>query len=512
MRRRWGLQARMTVSYVLVTAVAVLVVQVATLGFVLPRALAGSGDLSLPVQLTARDYVTAAAGTIGRTGRLPTAADIQLGEPDLGLSPGQALIGDDGSVRIPLVTRPQTEAAPMSLALLLDRELRVVATSYPARFPVGTTVARPLPVVVIDKASHEGAPTGGQVDTADGSVIWALAPIHTGPPPASKDQGKGGLGFDDSLGVVYVQAPATAELLAATGQPAGLSWAEVGNRLGVALLVLLAALPVGVVFGLLSTRGVVVRVRRLAASTVAVADGEYQRRVPVSGADEVSQLEDSFNRMAGRLADAMAAERQVASAAERARIARELHDSISQDLFSLRLLVGGLRKALPVGSPLHQQVDAMDRTATGTMQEMQALLLELRPVALQHTGLVPALADLCRAYRERLGVAVDADLEPVDAEPDVEHAVLRIVQEALANAVKHARADRIAVRLRGDRDSIAVTVTDDGAGFDAARAAERQGMGLPLMRERVAELGGTFQLDSDPSGTTVDVRLPRSRS
>jgi signal transduction histidine kinase len=198
-------------------------------------------------------------------------------------------------------------------------------------------------------------------------------------------------------------------------------------------------------------------------------------------------------------------------AGERARIARELHDSISQDLFSLRLLAGGLRKALPAGSPLQPQVETMEQTAGGTMHEMQALLLELRPVALEDAGLVPALEELCRAYRDRLGVTVDAELEAVELAPAAEHAVLGVVQEALANAVKHARPARITLWLHHLDGQVAVTVADDG-GFDPARAERRRGLGLGLMRERVTELGGTFRLDSTPgAGTSVRVLLPRGR-
>jgi signal transduction histidine kinase len=289
-------------------------------------------------------------------------------------------------------------------------------------------------------------------------------------------------------------------------------WKSLSGQLGPGLLVMLAALPVGVVFGLFSTRRLLGRLRRLAASTGAVADGDYQRRVPVSGSDEVAQLERSFNRMAAQLSDAMSAERQVASANERARIARELHDSISQDLFSLRLLAGGLRRALPADSPLLTQVEAMERTATGTVHEMQALLLELRPVVLQDAGLVAALTELCAAYTDRLGVPVVAELEPVELEPAVEPAVLRVVQEGLANAVKHARPNRIVVAIRHDESDVVVSVTDDGDGFDPARAAQRHGMGLALMRERVAELGGSFRLDSERGeGTTVQIRLPGGR-
>jgi len=216
--------------------------------------------------------------------------------------------------------------------------------------------------------------------------------------------------------------------------------------------------------------------------------------------------------MAERLDAAVATERQLAGATERARIARELHDAISQDLFSLRLLAGGLRKALPAGSPLHPKVETMEQTATATMHEMQALLLELRPVALEDAGLVPALEELCGAYRERLGVTVDADLDPVALTPPVEHAVLRVVQEALANAVKHAQPTRIRLSLHQQDGQVAVTVTDDGSGFDPELAEQRHGLGLGLMRQRITELGGTLQLDATPGqGTSVQILLPTGR-
>jgi signal transduction histidine kinase len=335
-------------------------------------------------------------------------------------------------------------------------------------------------------------------------VLWTAAPVLD---LRGLDKGTKPSPVSDLLGVVYVQIPATAKLAEE------LNWREaLTPRLGVGLLVLAAAVPVGLIFGLLSTRRLIGRLRRLAATTVAVADGDYHHRVPVTGSDEVTQLEANLNRMAERLDAALATQRQLAEAGERARIARELHDAVSQDLFSLRLLAGGLRKALPAGSPLRPEAEAMEQTATATMQEMQALLLELRPVALADAGLIPALEELCGAYRERLGVTIDADLEPVQLTPAVEHAVLRMVQEALANAVKHAQPDRIRLRLHHQDGQVALTVTDDGAGFDPSLAEQRHGMGLGLMRQRVAELGGTLQLESTPGqGTSVRILLPRGR-
>jgi signal transduction histidine kinase len=159
------------------------------------------------------------------------------------------------------------------------------------------------------------------------------------------------------------------------------------------------------------------RRQRLAACTAAVADGEFGLLIPVTGSDEVSVVEQSFNRMAGQLQAALDTERQLAAANarhhERSRIARELHDSISQELFSLSVMSGGFRRALPPDSPLLPAVQTMERTAGDSMREMQALLLELRPVALGEAGLATALDGICRAYHERLGVCVRAELVPL---------------------------------------------------------------------------------------------------
>lgn len=511
MRGRWGLQAKMTGSYVLVTAAVVVLVEVVAAAVVLPGLVSGA-DRATQVQLLASGYANQVMQQSATLGRLPTASQLRLDQAALGLPPGQARnSADETGVGIPdLPQRANVLVTAGAVVLLLAPDGRVVASSNPARYPVGRRLGDPamgaLPAQVTSQPPIALGKRGGlgPTPTRNGAVLWTAAPVldlggldkGTKPSPAL-----------DLLGVVYVQVPATAKL---AEEPSW--WSALGPQLGVGLLVLAAAVPVGLVFGLLSTRRLVGRLRRLAATTVAVAEGDYQQRLPVSGGDEVAQLEGNVNRMAERLDAAMATQRQLAEAGERARIARELHDAISQDLFSLRLLAGGLRKALPSDSPLHPQVQTMEQTATGTMHEMQALLLELRPVALEDAGLIPALEELCGAYHDRLGMVVDTDLEPVELAPPAEHAVLRIVQEALANAVKHAQPTRIRLRLHQQDGQVAVTVSDDGGGFDPSLAEQRHGLGLGLMRQRIAELGGTLQLDSTPGqGTSVQVLLPRGR-
>jgi signal transduction histidine kinase len=518
-----GLQAKMTASYVLVTAAAVLLVEIVVLGVVVPD-LVSEADQPALVQLTATDTANAVMMRVASTGRLPTAGQLQLGDPAARLGPGQAEAAPGGTgVVIPYLATRRDDTAPVSLALLVDPDGRVVAGSYPARYPAGERVDAPamgpLPALVRTRPPWAWAKAAGlaPTPTPSGDVLWAAAPVVdlVGPkPPAAKPTL---LGSEPLLGVVYVQVPAAAGLpgaaqAAGTPRSPGSLVDALGPQLGVGLLVLAAAIPVGLAFGLLSTRRLVRRLRRLAATTDAVAEGDLRQRVPVTGGDEVALLERNFNRMAERLTAAMATERQLAGATERARIARELHDAVSQDLFSLRLLAGGLRRALPAGSPLHRQVETMEHTASGTMHEMQALLLELRPVALDGGGLVPALEELCHAYRDRLGVTVDAELQPVTLDPPAEHAILRVVQEALANAVKHARPTRILLRLHHQDGQVVVAVDDDGGGFDPARASERHGLGLGLMRDRVEELGGTFRLASSPGqGTSLRILLPADR-
>ena len=512
MRGRLGLRAKMTASYLLVTAAAVILVEAVVLGIVLPG-LVSRADQTALLQLLASDNANLVMKQSARLGRLPTTSELRLGAAALRLQLGQAPEGVD----IPEAVTPRGDARQEDatvlkpLVLLLAPDGRVVASSNPARYKVGGRLGDPAMDALPAQITSQPPTAWGKRDgltptpTSNGAVLWATAPVlNLG--RAFTPQRRPFL-TGDLLGVVYVQVPAAARL---ADQPSW--WSALAPQLGVGLVVLAAAVPVGLVFGLLSTRRLVGRLRRLAATTVAVADGDLHQRVPVSGGDEVAQLEGSFNRMAERLDAAMATQRQLAEAGERARIARELHDAISQDLFSLRLLAGGLRRALPADSPLRPQVHTMEQTATQTMQEMQALLLALRPVALADAGLVAALEELCHAYRDRLGVTVDADLEPVELAPPAEHAVLRVVQEALANAVKHAQPTRIVLRLRHHDGQVAVTVTDDGGGFDPARAQQRHGMGLGLMRGRVAELGGTFQLDSTPGeGTSVQILLPRGR-
>ena len=283
---------------------------------------------------------------------------------------------------------------------------------------------------------------------------------------------------------------------------------------GIILLVLLVTTPIGSLFGLLTTRGLVRRIHQLVAATTDFARGNHRRRVPVSRRDEIGQLEHHFNQMADQLVESTNRQQELtgqnARLAERARISRELHDAVSQDLFSLRMLAYGLQDALPASSEFQTQVTTLERTTSRMIHEMRSLLLELRPAHLEQLGLAEALRDLVASYSERLEITITADIAPVSLQPEAEHALLRVAQEALSNAVRHARATQIILALEPLEQGASLAIRDNGAGFALDESQKQHGLGLDSMQERIHELRGTFTLHTAPGqGTEITVSLPR---
>jgi signal transduction histidine kinase len=209
--------------------------------------------------------------------------------------------------------------------------------------------------------------------------------------------------------------------------------------------------------------------------------------------------------------------RRNAALLERQRLARDLHDSVSQALFSMTLHARTAQLAmaklgLPDDGPLGRTVGQLHELTQGALAEMRALIFELRPGALAEEGLVAAVTKQAAAIaaREGLPIAVTGPAERAELPPDAEEHLYRIVLEALHNAVKHARAGKAAVTVT-DGDGLTVVVEDDGAGFDPA--ADHPGhLGLGTMRDRAAAIGADLVLDSAPGrGTRVTVRLPGGR-
>jgi signal transduction histidine kinase len=203
------------------------------------------------------------------------------------------------------------------------------------------------------------------------------------------------------------------------------------------------------------------------------------------------------------------------AALERQRIARDLHDSVSQSLFSTTLHVRTAQHALAregldsTGS-VGEELSEIGQLTRGALAEMRALILELRPGALSEEGLVAALTKQAAALSAREGVVfeVDGPGERLLLEPEVEEQLYRVGQEALANVVKHARASSATVCIAAEDDTVSIEVSDDGRGFDPAVVGPEH-FGLRSMRGRVADLGGRLEVRSTPGrGTVLRVEVP----
>ena len=209
--------------------------------------------------------------------------------------------------------------------------------------------------------------------------------------------------------------------------------------------------------------------------------------------------------------------RELALAQERARLARELHDAMSQSLFSLQLAAETASSLLAVDPAAAADHLGVVRTlAAQVAGELRTTVEGLRPADLERDGLVAALCDQATVAGRAHGVPVHVDVGDLpQLDPDAEHQVLRVAQEALTNSLRHAGASEVAVHLGGDGRSggsgeVVLRVVDDGRGFDPdARLVRARRLGLTSMQERAASLGGTLTVTSAPgAGTTVELRFP----
>jgi signal transduction histidine kinase len=238
-----------------------------------------------------------------------------------------------------------------------------------------------------------------------------------------------------------------------------------------------------------------------------------------AASDESNAFDDSDLVVLQSLADqaAIAVEnirlyeqaQQLAVIEERGRLARDLHDAVTQTLFSSSLIADALPDLWENNPEEGRQLLAeLRQLSRGALAEMRTLLLELRPAALVETDLRHLLRQLGEATAGRTGLPVVVKAEEICPLPDDVHVALyRIAQEALNNTVKHARASRVEIYLRclDGRTGIELSVRDDGRGFDAAEIAPDR-LGLGILRERAQAIGAELEIRSQPGeGTRVGV-------
>jgi NarL family two-component system sensor histidine kinase LiaS len=287
-------------------------------------------------------------------------------------------------------------------------------------------------------------------------------------------------------------------------------WAVLRSAiLPVALGMLVVGVLAGVLFGFLIARGLTRRLRALDEATDAWSRGNFDVLARDAHGDELGQLTRHLNHMAIQLQNLLQTRQELATLEERNRLARDLHDSVKQQVFATAMQVGAARALLeqsPDTAKTHlAEAEQLVRQA---QQELTTLIQELRPAALESKGLATALRDYVADWSRQSNISTEVRVQGERSLPlVVEQTLFRVAQEALANVARHGEAATAKVYLVWDGNGVTLTVSDDGQGFNMA-AMNGKGMGLQSMRERVEALGGHLAVESKPKvGTEVTAQL-----
>ncbi len=283
----------------------------------------------------------------------------------------------------------------------------------------------------------------------------------------------------------------------------------VGAVLPVAIGMLVAGIVAGVVFGYFMARGLTRRLKTLAEAADDWSRGNFSAIARDTSGDELGQLARRLNHMAEQLQNLLQTRHELATMEERNRLARDLHDSVKQQVFATAMQVGAARALLDQnpGASKENLAEA-ERLVRQAQQELTTLIQELRPAALEGKGLATALRDCAADWTRQTHIPIEVRVRGERPLPlRLEQALFRVAQEALTNIGRHSGAHSAEVELVWHHNEVALTISDDGRGFDPS-VANGKGLGLQSMRERMEAQGGHLEVKSKPgSGTQIIARL-----
>jgi NarL family two-component system sensor histidine kinase LiaS len=478
------LQWRLTFSYTLVTVAALIVVELILLGALL--VLLNTNFLLNTIVSSLREIVTP-----------QVASYLESDPPDidglnlwLSTAIGGNVVDGQSNTRITSgLTIDFDRENESNFVAILDPDTRLLAQSPPPEDPAvlgksfdaseypdladllpialsGETEVDRLRVSRPDGALLMVVPVTGRDDTILGLVVMTLAL------PALNQETLGAL----SAVILYSVIPFT-----------------------------LAAGMIGTIFGFLTARGLGRRIRTLAHAADAWSQGNFSAVAQDSSGDELGQLSRDLNRMAEQLQNMLQTRQELAMLEERNRLARDLHDSVKQQVFATTMQIAAAKASISSNPEAAQQhLAEAEQLSRQSQQELAGLLQELRPAELTGRGLAAALREFTSDWSRRTHIQAQVKIQgerPLTLH--VEQALFRVAQEALANVARHSRAQSAEVQLVWENDHVTLTVSDDGSGFDV-NEGEKHGYGTQTMRERMEALNGRLTVRSESGkGTRV---------
>lgn len=271
------------------------------------------------------------------------------------------------------------------------------------------------------------------------------------------------------------------------------------------LLLIAVALVIGTAFGWLASRGLTRRLNTVMQTAQAWGQGDFSQTIHDASGDEIGQLSQRLNSMADALQGVLQTKQALAATDERNRLARELHDSVKQQIFATTMQLGAVRELLesdPQTAKKH--LAEAEQLATTAREELTGLIRELRPAALDGRGLAEALREYVADWSRRTQIQSDVRVRGERSVPlETEQTLFRVAQEALANVTRHSHANHVAVELIYTNTSVALGIGDNGVGFETENVKPKS-VGLASMRERMEALGGYLQVVSRPNvGTHI---------
>ncbi|AOZ93516.1 sensor histidine kinase [Paenibacillus crassostreae] len=252
--------------------------------------------------------------------------------------------------------------------------------------------------------------------------------------------------------------------------------------------------------------------------------GSVARSMPSLGEDEVGRLAEQLGRISKKWEDqvtslqklsthnAQLAEQARVSAIveERQRLARELHDAVSQQLFAISMTATAVGRTLDKDfEKAKRQVTLIEEMSAVAQSEMRALLLHLRPVYLEGKPLEQGLIELVNEFKVKVPMEIDFEMDKgIHLMKGIENHLFRIIQEAMSNTLRHSKANKMEIRIHQKQDTVKLVIRDDGVGFELDDK-KQVSYGLSNMKERVTEIGGSIQfMTAVNKGTRIEITIP----